>query len=119
MKIWLILIPVIFMTNCTNKDRCLLEDKITDGLSAAIASGLQCKKPGNIKADLVKISRSLGICEKPQDTGLLAELCVAVSGALIDGIVTAAIPASWECSAANAKALLKGAIEQACRTIPL
>lgn len=115
----LIALPLLMATACTSlKPGCIIEDKIVAAASDAVATHLQCANKFSVHQDISGLVKSLGLCKS--QTGPIADtLCPIVSKEIVDKVVATAVPATWQCSALNAKATLGTALTNACRLLPL
>lgn len=97
---------------------CTVENVASAALAPAVALGLQCSNTAAIQATLVSLGNQAGLCTAPQPTGQQASagnaICTTISGLVLDQVAANGIPASWGCTAANAKALIQGVVNQAC-----
>ena len=112
----------LMVTACNSTSvTCSLESVAATALTPVIASGLQCSNSAAIQATLISLGNQAGLCTAPQpgqQASIGSTVCVAVSGLILDQVAAQGIPASWGCTAANAKDLLKGLVNQACAKIP-
>lgn len=118
MNIFLILGAVI-VTGC-NSPGCLVEGKIVEVATNVTASKLQCKNVAAVENSMKNLVENLKLCTSAQKTGPIADtFCPLITNAVVEFIAAKGIPAEWECSAINAKTLLKDALTSACKQIPV
>lgn len=127
-KLWMLVVGLVVLgavslTGCTkgcsigNTVGCAVENVAASAVVPAIAAGLQCSNPDAIKGTLLLLGEKAGLCTG-QQAGVGSAICMSLSGLVVDSVASAGIPAAWGCTAANAKDLLKGVINQACAKIP-
>lgn len=118
-------IVALSFTGCTkgcNTDiGCSIENTVVTGVAPVIASQLQCSNESAIEADLKNIVGKLNICKQSLDNSgklkLPGPICSMMADLVINGVASVSIPASWGCTAANAKTLLKNVVVTACQNI--
>lgn len=118
----------VFTSGCTKgcstaSVGCSIETALANGVGNAISNELQCSNTQAIQSDLLGLTGKLNLCKdntvemdggKPKIPGVV---CSIFADLIVNGIAGTAIPASWQCSATNAKALLKGVVVGACQKI--
>lgn len=121
MKKYFALVPLLLlslvMTSCSSlKPGCLISDKLSSVATDVIVSKLECKSPFAVKADMDALVKGLGLCK----TGQIADLvCPSLVDSVVDKVVAGVVPSTWQCSAVGAKDLVKDALTQACKAIPV
>lgn len=108
---------LLLLSGCTSlKPGCLIQDKLAGLSTDVVVSKLQCKNVFAVRADMDKIVAGIGMCK----TGPIADaVCPMLVGTVVDKLASSAIPAEWQCSALDAKALVKEALSDACKLIPV
>ena len=89
---------------------CEKEEMILDVGSRTLATVLECANVDPIRSDLKRAFDHMDLCSEQ----LSANLCSTASGALVRHLKNR-IPKTWECTADKSGAVLKHAIERACR----
>lgn len=111
------MLAFLMLAGCTSlKPGCIIQDKLSALSTDVVASKLQCANKFAVKADMDKIVAGIGMCK----TGPIADaVCPMLVGTVVDKLASTAIPAEWQCTATDAKALVKGALSDACKLIPV
>lgn len=112
-----LLLVVLTLTSCTSlKPGCIIQDKLAGIAADVVASKLQCANPAAVQADMKELVKGFGLCK----TGPIADVvCPMLVDSVVNKVVVGVIPASWNCSAMDAKALVKDALTSACKQIPV
>jgi hypothetical protein len=108
----------IAMAGCNSLNPgCIIQNRVTDVAASTIAVKLQCSNPDAVLASVKELVAPIGLCK--QETGIIADsFCPLLVGTLV-AFSTKPIPASWGCTAEDAKATLSAALLEACRKIPV
>lgn len=105
------------MSACTAlKPGCIIQDKLSTVAVDVIVSKLECKNAFAVKMDIDALVKNLGMCK----TGQIADIvCPSLVDSVVNKLVSAAIPAEWQCSAEGAKGLVREGLLAACKQIPV
>lgn len=89
------------MVSCSKeKVKTVTADLITTNLSEAIVTGLECAKADVVTADVkAKVDATFKI---EAENAVAEAFCKTVVDIVIPQVLTATIPATWECKATNA-----------------
>jgi hypothetical protein len=109
---------------------CPLEQSVVNTVVVAVASELQCSNQAAVLASVNALPVVGTICASPAAVAIGkpkakageglplksigSDLCTTVASGLLASGASAAIPAAWGCSAANAEASLSSVISAAC-----
>lgn len=127
MKSLFIITLLFVMTGC--KFQCEAEKTLSQGISGAIASKLNCQNLGQINLDVAKFVVSTKVCEQPMlSKNKLAgppglggpigtPLCNLVVTSGVDALA-GKVPASWQCDPSLATQALKAVLQSACLAVP-
>jgi len=111
-----------FMGGCSNDQRCVVQDKIVDVTSGAVAAVGQCAKPEVVKQKIEEAVSILRLCQQPTpagEKGVIGSICALAVPPIISGVLGASFPIEAQCSAAMTKELLEAALKLACAAIPV
>ena len=119
MKIGVIVLALCFMSACsTLKPGCIVQNQGTAVVTGVIVAQLQCSNVAVVQADVLAAFEKLNLCPAAKTGPIADSICPAVTQMAVGFLADQAIPASWGCSAANAKAALASAVEAACKKLP-
>lgn len=115
--IGILLVGLFAFSGC--KLGCDAEKVITEKLSGAIASGLQCTNQTQIQADIVSILDETNVCFKPEEKrGPIALIvCPVLANAGVAFLGTQ-VPASWQCNPSVAQTGVAAVLTQFCQLLP-
>lgn len=107
---------------CSTADiGCSIEKTVVSGVAPVIATQLQCSNVDAISNDLNNIIGKVGLCKQQLgNSGKLSlpgPICSMFVDLVVNNVANIAIPASWGCSASNAKGLLKDVVMMACQKL--
>lgn len=109
---------LIALTGC--KVVCEAEKVVSEHLSGAIATGLNCKNQAAIQLDVSAILDRIQTC--PTDEGKMAGtiaqiVCPIVSSAAV-AFLGNKVPVTWQCDLSNAQANVASVITNFCSRLP-
>lgn len=119
--LWLVpaLLLSLFLVTACPKPGCLVEEKLITIATDTVSDKLQCRNKAEVQKDLGAIIKGLGLCKSAQ-TGPIADIvCPVMVKSVVDKLVGATVPATWQCSAENAKATIIPFLTEACRKLPV
>lgn len=119
----LLVVAMLALTSCTSlKEKAcdLFEDKLGAIASDVVASKLQCANKAAVQIDIEKLISDVGFCKDIAKTGPIADaVCPIAVNAVVDKLASVAIPAHWGCSLSDVKGLVKPALTDLCKKIPV
>jgi len=117
-----LLVLVLGLVGCTNQKCEETLGGAASFISEKIATSLDCKKPLEIRADLLDMCAKLGVCEKAkgmtpvQAKGAVGDaLCPALAKGMVALLVGTALPAKYECAGGTSADALAKIVETACK----
>jgi hypothetical protein len=104
----------LVLVGCSGKDvKQTAADLVTNNLSTVVVTQLQCAQADAVKADIKAKVDALFKVEAQTDS-LGSAFCNSVVDIIVPQLVQAGIPATWECSAANATDKVVELAKQGC-----
>jgi hypothetical protein len=98
----------------------LFEDKLGAVASDVVANKLQCENKAAVQFDIEKLIADIGVCKTVQPTGPIADaVCPIAVNSVVDKLASVAVPAHWKCSLSDVKGLVKPALTDLCKKIPV
>jgi hypothetical protein len=115
MKMLFALIALTLLTvSCSKEDaKKKAADLVTTNLSNVVVAQLQCAQPDAVKADIkAKVDDLFKVQAQTDSVGSM--FCNSVVEIIVPQLVQAGIPATWECTAANATDKVVELAKQGC-----
>jgi hypothetical protein len=115
MKMLFVMIALsLALVSCSGKDvKQGAANLVTDNLSSVVVAQLQCAQADAVKAD-IKLKVDALFKVEAETSSLGGAFCNSVVDIVVPQLVQAGIPATWECTAANATDKVVELAKQGC-----
>jgi hypothetical protein len=126
MKSILVVLAALVLTSaCSSlKPGCLIEPKLAALASDVVASKLQCENKFAVQMDVTDLVKGIGLCklvkDAPKPTGPIADaVCPLAVNEVVEKLASVAVPAEWKCSLTDVKGVVKPALTELCKKLPV
>ncbi len=111
----LLLLGLVFISCSKESVKDSTADMVTNGLTAAIATSLNCADVGAVKTDVdAKVKEWF---KQNAEKGLVQEICKSTVAELIPSLIGTAVPPTWKCSLSTLENAAEILSEMACKNI--